>query len=152
MPTDHERQHGKTVLLAEDDAGHARLIERNIAGKGIDKIIRLHDGQEALDFIRRVGEYSNRELLGDMVMLLDVKMPRIDGIAVLEQIKGDPATRWLPVVMFTTTDSPTEVKRCYQLGCSVYLVKPVEYNEFVESLNSLRRLLEVTAVVSESDV
>lgn len=148
MKTDSET--GKTVLLAEDDDGHARLIERNLSANGaVEQIIRVRDGQQALDFIRRTGPYAGRELDGRLVLLLDIKMPRLNGISVLEEIKRDPSTRWLPVVMLTTTDSPSEIQRCYELGCNAYLTKPVDYNEFVEALERLKKFLEVTTVISE---
>lgn len=150
MGSDNEL--GRTIVLAEDDDGHARLIERNLARSGsVAEIIRLRDGQEAIDFVLRSGKYAARELDGELVMLLDIKLPRVDGISVLQQLKSDPTSRWLPIVMLTTTDSPAEIRRCYELGCNAYLTKPVDYNEFVEVISRLNKFLEVTEVMCEED-
>lgn len=150
MGSDNEL--GRTIVLAEDDDGHARLIERNLARSGsVAEIIRLRDGQEAIDFVLRSGKYAARELDGELVMLLDIKLPRVDGISVLQQLKSDPTSRWLPIVMLTTTDSPAEIRRCYELGCNAYLTKPVDYNEFVEVICRLNKFLEVTEVMCEED-
>jgi CheY-like chemotaxis protein len=131
-----------TILLAEDDDGHARLIERNLKRAGfVNRVVRARDGQEALDLIRNGGDNiaaDNRFLL-----LLDINMPRIDGVEVLRQLKADPKTAKVPVIMLTTTDDPREVERCYQLGCSVYMTKPVRYEDFVEALSRLGMFLEI---------
>jgi CheY-like chemotaxis protein len=131
-----------TILLAEDDDGHARLIERNLKRAGfINRVVRASDGQEALDLLRSGGATipaDNRFLL-----LLDINMPRIDGIEVLRQLKADAKTAKVPVIMLTTTDDPREIERCYQLGCSVYMTKPVRYEDFVEALSRLGMFLEI---------
>ena len=127
------------ILLAEDDDGHARLIERNLRRAGfINRIVRARDGQEALDIVRRGTSPDARFLL-----LLDINMPRVDGIEVLRQLKADSRTARTPVIMLTTTDDPREVERCYQLGCSVYITKPVRYEDFVDALNRLGMFLEI---------
>ena len=72
-----------------------------------------------------------------MLLLLDIKMPRVDGVEVLRQLKSDPQTALVPVIMLTTTDDPREIQRCYELGCSVYITKPVDYQAFVEAINRL---------------
>jgi CheY-like chemotaxis protein len=142
----------KTILLAEDDDGHARLIERNLSRSGtVDRVIRTRDGQETLDFIRRTGQYADRELDGKLILLLDINMPRVNGLSVLEQIKNDPTKRWLPVIMLTTTDSPSEVQRCYALGCNAYLTKPIDYNDFSKALDRLNQFLDVTTFLSEEE-
>lgn len=131
---------GVIILLAEDDDGHATLVERNLRRAGLDnRFVRLRDGQEALDL-----------LLGDeppacdsCILLLDIKMPRVDGIEVLRRLKNDPRTATLPVVMLTTTDDPREIERCYQLGCNVYVTKPVEYERFIEAVKRLGFFLKV---------
>jgi len=130
-----------TILLAEDDDGHARLIERNLQRAGfINRVVRARDGQEALNMIREGdGSATNAHFL----LLLDINMPRIDGVEVLRQLKADPSTAKIPVIMLTTTDDPREVERCYQLGCSVYITKPVRYEEFVDALTRLGMFLEI---------
>lgn len=130
-----------TILLAEDDDGHARLIERNLQRAGfVNRIVRAKDGQEALDLIRSgAGLPSNTQFL----LLLDINMPRVDGLEVLRQLKSDPRMAKVPAIMLTTTDDPREVERCYQLGCSVYITKPVRYEDFIEAINRLGMFLEI---------
>ena len=127
------------ILLAEDDDGHARLIERNLKRAGfVNQVVRARDGQEALDLAR--GSHSSDS---HFLLLLDINMPRIDGVEVLRQLKADPRTAKVPVIMLTTTDDPREVERCYQSGCSVYITKPVRYEDFVEALSRLGMFLEI---------
>src|ERR1700694_1458703 len=110
------------ILLAEDDDGHASLVQRNLKRAGLaNEIVHARDGQEALDFVRRQGAYAGREVSGPLLLLLDINMPRVDGVQVLREVKADDSTANIPVIMLTTTDDPREVKRCYQLGCSVYI-------------------------------
>jgi len=136
-----------TIILAEDDDGHATLIERNLRRAGLDNgFIRLRDGQEALDFV--FGSSAPRP--EPCVLLLDIKMPRVDGIEVLRRLKGDPATATLPVIMLTTTDDPREIERCYQLGCNVYVTKPVEYEQFIEAVKRLGFFLKVVKLPPSS--
>src|SRR5262249_15557362 len=124
------------IILAEDDDGHASLVQRNLERAGLaNGLHRLKDGQEALDFIRGEGSYAGQG--GSQqpgLLLLDIKMPRVDGVEVLRQIKADPKTALIPVIMLTTTDDPREIQRCYELGCSVYITKPVDYQGFVEAI------------------
>ena len=87
------------------------------------------------------GAYSGREVPHPMLYLLDIKMPRVDGVEVLRQLKADPQTALVPVIMLTTTDDPREVQRCYELGCSVYITKPVDYQAFVEAHKPARLVL-----------
>lgn len=129
-----------TIILVEDDDGHATLVERNLRRSGLDNgFIRLKDGQEALDFLLG-SEAPRRE---SYVLLLDIKMPRVDGIEVLKRLKADPWTATLPVIMLTTTDDPREIERCYQLGCNVYVTKPVEYEQFIDAVKRLGFFLQV---------
>src|ERR1700682_3985679 len=121
------------VLLAEDDEGHASLVRRNLKRAGIaNEVFHVKDGQEALDYIRCQSAHATRVPNGPLLLLLDINMPRVDGVEVLRQVKADAKTAKLPVVMLTTTDDPREVERCYQLGCSVYITKPVSYDDFIE--------------------
>jgi CheY-like chemotaxis protein len=132
------------ILLAEDDAGHANLIQRNLKRAGVtNDLIHVKDGQEALDFVRCEGAFKDRKVEGPVLLLLDIKMPRVDGIEVLRQVKADKSTAKLPVVILTTTDDPREVQRCYELGCSVYITKPVKYEEFVEAVKRLGLFLDI---------
>jgi CheY-like chemotaxis protein len=130
-----------TILLAEDDDGHARLIERNLQRAGfVNRVVRTRDGQETLDAIRGGGALPAD---AQFMLLLDINMPRVDGLEVLRQLKADPQTARTPVIMLTTTDDPREVERCYQFGCSVYITKPVRYEAFVDALNRLGMFLEI---------
>jgi CheY-like chemotaxis protein len=136
-----------TIVLAEDDDGHASLIHRNLERAGLaNGFVRVRDGQEALDLIRGEGEHAGRAALGDYLLLLDINMPRVDGIEVLRQVKADPSRATTPVIMLTTTDDPREVERCYKLGCNVYITKPVAYDRFVEAIRQLGLFLQVVKV------
>jgi CheY-like chemotaxis protein len=138
------------ILLAEDDEGHAYLVQKNLERAGIvNRVTHVTDGQAALDYVRREGQFANRRADGPLLLVLDINMPRIDGVEVLAQVKANEATAKLPVIMLTTTDDPREVQRCYQLGCSVYITKPVEYDAFVEAIHRLGLLLQVVQVPRE---
>jgi CheY-like chemotaxis protein len=140
------------IVLAEDDDGHARLVQRNLERAGLaNGLERLKDGQEALDFIRGEGPFAGHDVSQQPVLLLlDIKMPRVDGVEVLRQIKADPKTALIPVIMLTTTDDPREIQRCYELGCSVYVTKPVVYEEFIEAIKRLGLFLAIVKVPSEA--
>ena len=88
----------------------------------------MRDGQELLDALAGPGSARRVGVSGEVVILLDINMPRIDGIEALRQIKANDATKSIPVIMLTTTDDPREVNRCYELGCNVYITKPVDYD------------------------
>ncbi|MBI3469447.1 MAG: response regulator [Planctomycetes bacterium] len=140
------------ILLAEDDEGHATLVQRNLKRAGItNRIVHVPDGQAALDFVHRERGFADRTRNGPLLLLLDINMPRIDGVEVLRQIKSDPTTEKLPVIMLTTTDDPREIERCYALGCSIYITKPVEYDEFVEAVRRLGLFLQIVAVPPEDN-
>jgi CheY-like chemotaxis protein len=138
------------VLLAEDDEGHATLVQRNLKRAGIaNEVVHVKDGQEALDYVRSEGAYAGRPPNGPLLLLLDIKMPRVDGVEVLRQIKADQRTEQIPVIILTTTDDPREVQRCYELGCSVYVTKPVSYDDFVEAIKRLGLFLAIVRVPRE---
>ena len=133
-----------TILFAEDDDGHAMLVERNLKRAGlVNGLVRVCDGQEAIDFVRCEGKFSGRVPNGPLIVLLDINMPRVDGIEALRQIKSDPKVAHIPVIMLTTTDDPREIERCYRAGCNVYITKPVEYEAFVEAIRRLGLFLQV---------
>ncbi len=138
------------VVLAEDDEGHARLVERNLKRSGIvNEIVRLSDGQAALDFLRCAGPFAGRSRAGPLLFLLDINMPRVNGVEVLRQIKEERTTEKIPVIMLTTTDDPREIERCYQLGCSIYITKPVAYEAFVDAVQRLGLFLQIVNVPPE---
>jgi CheY-like chemotaxis protein len=132
-----------TVLLAEDDDGHATLIQRNLTRAGLAaRFVRAHDGYEALQLI----EGRAPHLEGRIVVLLDIRMPNVDGVEVLRSIKSEQQTACIPVYMLTTTDDPREVDRCFGLGCNAYITKPVVYEELVDALRRLASFLQIAAV------
>jgi CheY-like chemotaxis protein len=138
-----------TILIAEDDDGHAELIMDNLLESGLrNPLIRFRDGREALDFLfgPPAGDAPRREHGRAYMMLLDIRMPKVDGIEVLKQIKEDPELKNMPVIMLTTTDDPREIRNCYALGCSCYVTKPVDYEKFSDMLTRLGLFLLVVQV------
>jgi len=104
------------------------------------------DGQDAIDFLQGSGAHRGRNLDQPLLLLLDIRMPRIDGTEVLRWVKSNPQTALIPVIVLTTTDDPREIQRCYELGCSVYISKPVDYVGFVEAINRLGLFLQVVQI------
>lgn len=120
-----------TILIVDDDEGHAILIRENLAEAGVRyPIEHFRDGQAALDFFSTARPAHNETY----IVLLDIRMPKVDGIEVLRRVKADPALRNIPVLMLTTTDDLREVERCHQLGCNGYIQKPVDYDKFAEAI------------------
>ena len=135
------------ILVAEDNEGHAGLIRKNLARAGIaNKLIHFKNGQETVDFLFCVGEGPHRESGKSYILLLDIRMPKLNGVEVLKKIKADDELKKIPVVMITTTDDPREVEHCHQLGCSNYITKPVEYQSFVNAIRQLGLFLSVVNV------
>lgn len=133
-----------TILVVDDDEGHAILIRENLEAAGlVDHVRHFNDGESLLAFLSplRAAEGSARYLL-----LLDIRMPRMDGTEVLRRLRGDPATDRLPVVMLSTTDDLREMERCYELGCSLYLQKPVDYDRFAEVIRRFGLLASMLLV------
>jgi CheY-like chemotaxis protein len=132
-----------TILIVDDDAGHTELVRRNLKRAGINNPIdSVDNGSCALDYVFRRGRYAERQGDGELLILLDIKMPgSLDGIEVLRQIKADTKSKLIPVIMLTTTDDPREINRCYELGCSVYITKPVDPSAFVEAINRLGMMI-----------
>ena len=135
------------ILIADDDAGHTRLIEKNLQRAGLhNSIMRFENGQDILDFLFRRGEGPKRAPDTAYLLLLDIRMPKVDGVEVLRQLKADPQLRKLPVSMLTTTDDPREVARCHELGCNNYIVKPVGYEKFAEAVQQLGLFVSLVQV------
>jgi CheY-like chemotaxis protein len=136
-----------TILLAEDDPGHARLIEKNLRRANVtNEIVFTTNGQEAIDYLFCEGEYANNKQASHLLVLLDLNMPVLDGYQVLERMKTDERTKRIPVIILTTTDDPREVSRCYELGCNVYITKPVDYEQFAEAMRKLGLFLLVVMI------
>jgi CheY-like chemotaxis protein len=128
-----------TILIVEDDEGHAILVRQNLEAAGLNNpILHFRDGQAALDFFfRRGGPGPAYEPGRPYLVLLDIRMPKIDGVEVLRRLKADPGLRRLPVIILTTTDDSREVERCHALGCNVYIQKPIDYDKFAEAIKRL---------------
>ncbi len=135
------------IAIAEDDAGHVSLIKKNLRRAGIsNEFVDFPDGKAALDFFFRTGEGPHRKHHTPYLLLLDIRMPKVDGLEVLAKLKDERELKKIPVIMITTTDDPIEVEKCHQLGCSTYITKPVEYEKFVESIQQLGLFLKVVQV------
>ena len=143
-------QKSNTILLVEDDDGHAKLVEINLKRAGVaNPIIRAKDGVEALDYVLSRGSYADQPSPHILLILLDINMPRMDGVETLRQIKSNESLKNIPVIMLTTTDDPREVERCYELNCNIYITKPVEYDQFAEAIRRLGLFLQVIAMPPE---
>jgi CheY-like chemotaxis protein len=128
----------KRILLVEDDPKDieltlAALEEHNLA----NEIIVARDGVEALDYLYRRGTFKERPSGNPVVILLDLKMPKLDGVQVLQQIASDPQLRLIPVVVLTSSRESRDLEACYQLGVNAYVVKPVRFTEFIEAVKQI---------------
>jgi CheY-like chemotaxis protein len=135
-----------TILIADDDLGHVRLIEKNLQRAGLhNPVERFENGQDILDFLfGRSPRQRAKE--ASYLILLDVRMPKIDGVEVLRQVKADLELRKVPIIMLTTTDDPREVEKCHSLGCSNYIVKPVDYDKFAEAIKQFGLFISLVQV------
>jgi len=128
------------VLLVEDNINDAELTIRELKKNNMaDNLAHVKDGEEALDFIFATGKYaSNRDVhYLPKVILLDIQMPKVSGIEVLEKLKADPRTSAIPVVILTSSNESPDIKKCYKLGANSYIVKPVNFNEFTQVIRNL---------------
>src|SRR4051794_12250093 len=114
------------IVMIEDDEGHARLIERNIRRAGVNnEIIPFTNGTSALAYLLGSEVGATMNSAGALLILLDLNLPDMSGIDILAKVKAHPLTRLVPVIILTTTDDESEIKRCYDLGANVYITKPV---------------------------
>lgn len=125
----------KTILMAEDNPQDVELTiealsEHNLA----NQVIAVRDGVEALEYLYCEGQYKSRKQGNPAVILLDIKMPRMDGIEVLEAIRGNEKLKSIPVVMLTSSREEPDLKKCYELGVNAYVVKPLNFKEFMEAV------------------
>jgi CheY-like chemotaxis protein len=136
-----------TILLVEDDPGHARLIEKNLRRSNItNDIVVFNDGRQALSYLFKEETYSRSNHASPLLVLLDLNLPGLDGYQVLQRMKEDERTKHIPVIILTTTDDSREVARCYDLGCNVYVTKPVDYEHFSEAIRKIGLFLSVVTV------
>jgi len=135
------------VLIAEDDDGHAELIMEGLEESGIcNPMIRFSNGEDAWDFISCTGDKEVRDKNKSYLLLLDINMPKMNGIEVLIRIKSDKELKAMPIIMLTTTDDPREVEKCYHLGCNMYITKPIEFLKFAETLKRLGLFLQIVKI------
>jgi len=135
------------ILIAEDDDGHFELIKKSLQRAGIcNEILRLADGQQTLDFLFIKGDGPKRQNNREYLLLLDIRMPKINGVEVLEKIKQDAELKKVPVIMLTITDDPDTIERCHSLGCSIYIVKPVGHESFTDAVQKIGLFLSVVEV------
>ena len=136
-----------STLLVEDDPGHARLIEKNMRRSNItNSIVTIGDGQQALNYLPAESKHADTGPASPLLVLLDLNLPGLDGYQVLEHMKPDRRTRRIPVIILTTADDARQVSRCYELGCSVYVTKPLDYAQFAQPIHNLGLFLSVVTV------
>lgn len=125
------------ILLVEDNPDHAELTRRSLEnGSMVNKVIWVKDGQEALDYLFRRGAYTEVSRPG--LILLDINLPKVNGVEVLKKVKETEELRVIPVIMLTTSDRDEEALKCYSFGANSFITKPVKFNEFSEKVKSLK--------------
>ncbi|MBN3947849.1 MAG: response regulator [Nostoc sp.] len=128
----------KRILLIEDSANDAELILAALSENHLaNEVVVVRDGEEALDYLYRRGLFRLRMEGYPVVVLLDLKLPKIDGLEVLAQLKSDQLMRVIPVVVLTSSREEPDLVRCYELGVNAYVVKPVDYHDFVDSIKGV---------------
>jgi CheY-like chemotaxis protein len=128
----------RTIVLAEDNPKDVELTLEALAEHNLaNHVVVVKDGVEAMEYLRCEGRYANRSKGNPAVLLLDIKMPRMDGIEVLKAIRGDPALKMLSVVMLTSSREEPDLKKCYELGVNAYVVKPVDFEDFIEAVKQV---------------
>jgi CheY-like chemotaxis protein len=126
------------ILLVEDDPNDVELTRHALAALNLaDDMVVAHDGVEALDYIHRRGGFADRRPGHPVVILLDLKMPRVNGLEVLRELRSDPSTRMIPIVALTSSRTDPDLAACYRLGVNAYVVKPVRFAEFTEAVKRL---------------
>ncbi|HUH77229.1 MAG TPA: response regulator [Devosia sp.] len=136
-----------TIVMIEDDEGHARLIEKNIRRAGVNnEIVAFTDGTSALHYLLGADGSGEKHKGKQLLVLLDLNLPDMTGVDILEKVKGNEHTRRSPVVVLTTTDDQREIQRCYDLGANVYITKPVDYDGFAHAIRQLGLFFSVIQV------
>lgn len=128
------------ILLVEDDPDHVELILRALKDNNLlNEVYVVRDGQEALDFMYHQGRYGDEEKFPQPgLILLDIKLPKIDGIEVLKRLKEDPRFKSIPIIMLTTSSRDEEIAECYAVGANSYVVKPMDFEDFTKKVMELR--------------
>ncbi|MDO8544085.1 MAG: response regulator [Opitutaceae bacterium] len=146
------KKQAPAILIVDDDEGHAILVRENLEAAGLsNEIAHFRDGQAVLDFFFQPDGARTRHAGEVYLILLDIRMPKVDGIEVLRRLKGDAELHKIPIIMLTTTDDQREVDRCHQLGCNVYIQKPVDYEKFAEAIRRLGLFVTLLLVPPVSD-
>jgi CheY-like chemotaxis protein len=128
----------KRILLVEDNANDLELTLEALAQHNLaNEVVVTRDGTEALDYLYRRGSFEMREEGNPAVVLLDLKMPKMDGLEVLRQVKSDPDLKVIPVVLLTSSNEESDVVKSYEMGVNAYVVKPVDFHEFVDAVGEL---------------
>jgi CheY-like chemotaxis protein len=128
----------KKILVAEDDANDAELIITALEKYNIaNEVIIVEDGAEALDYLHRRGDYEARAEGNPILVLLDIKMPKVDGLEVLREIRANERLKMIPTAMLTSSQQEGDLLVSYQLGVNAYIVKPVDFNDFAETVREL---------------
>lgn len=141
-----------TILLVEDDDGHSYLIAENLLRGGVkNPVIKIADGLDAVDFLFCRGKYAGEKLPSPLLVLLDLNLPGKDGHLILKEMKENEATKRIPVIILTTTEDAREIKECYDLGCNVFMTKPVDYSKFGEAIRKLGLFIEVVQIPNGVD-
>lgn len=136
-----------SIVMIEDDEGHARLIEKNIRRAGVNnEIIPFTNGTEALAYLFGADGSGMVSSGRQLLILLDLNLPDMGGVDILEKVKGNVHTKRSPVVVLTTTDDSREIQRCYDLGANVYITKPVNYEGFANAIRQLGLFFSVMQV------
>ena len=127
------------ILLVEDNMDDAEMTVHALRKNNLaNKLIHMKDGEEALDFLFGTGNFIGRDVnLKPSLILLDLKMPKVDGLEVLERVKSNEATKKIPVVILTSSKEDPDVSKCYELGANSYIVKPVEFESFIKAVSEL---------------
>lgn len=138
------------IIIVDDDDGHAELIGEGLAQSGVSYAIsRLSNGEELWTFLTGGTVFGKtRDSSHAYILLLDINMPKVDGIEILTRMKSTPSTHDIPVFMLTTTDDPLEIEHCYRLGCNAYITKPVDFTSFAETLRRLGLFLQIIKLLS----
>jgi len=136
-----------TIIMVEDDEGHARLIEKNIRRAGVaNEIVPFTNGTDALAYLLGPDGTGLVNKGRQLLVLLDLNLPDMTGIDILEKVKNNEHTKRSPVVVLTTTDDQREIQRCYDLGANVYITKPVDYEGFANAIKQLGLFFSVMQV------
>jgi len=135
------------IVIAEDDDGHAELIKEGLVESGVcNKFIRFSNGEDVWRYLSETAAKKVRDKSKSYLLLLDINMPKMDGVDVLMRMKSSEMLKNIPVMMLTTTTDPREVEQCYKIGCNIYITKPVDFGQFAETLKRIGLFLQIVKI------